>query len=1486
MKKSNQHTESIARRKSPLWKIVPTLGAATWLLPMTSWAVLPDDLTLNVGDIDNDGQDEVVVLIKRSMRSATNHKLMTWDSIAGYQQVTAPEVRTYRGYVQDDPSMRVNANIEPGNATMNANFSDGHELNYRLTAVPVTISGADGTSDPGTGNVVVPFVEDRVAPTANHYIVPTHHMRRLDYAVTIKNDYYVGMGSDIEAAVSRVEQRMNDTDFFYARDIGMAHEIGWMVVNLEENLDSWHNEWTNVHKPNGAVYDMRGLFKKPGGAGASGDCFLGGRHTAGTLAAYSKSQGHELGHTLGGGHYSSWGDVMSGSESAIGSGTVERMIGNAAVATEAQSPALDYGSPLPPFAMEDCVTMLMDTTLDIDVLENDYDGNGDAITISHVDATTEKGGTAEIINGKVRYTPPAHWQGQDTFVYHVEDATGIANRAGYVKVAVHNNGLATHIMLDETTGTVAHDVGPFQAHGTLDQGFAFDANSVAGVAGNALERTAVDHVKSSADFWGTGDPLNGDLSVSLWVKYQSGAPTVAGPVICKGGSVIRGRFENPRGGWTIGHTADGKFRFLGNLNRDSQYTYDNPQFDLEASSSISNNTWHHLVMVMDRDTKQLRAWVDNQELSTTEFGIEIADGVIDNSHHPLVIFDSVSQQSQSTDTPVTVDDVQIYHKALTPADVADLYNNPNADVAAGAPSPANGTTDAIVGQDLSWIPGKTSGYDYDVFIGTDYDTVLNATTASPEYKGQQAGTNYTPSVTGGTRHFWRIDQIDGATTEAGDVWWFEGESFSPLNDPAILNASVEDPDLASGATSNNINDWFDATAYTWTQDDGSVAHPDTPYGDNWIELGNGRWIYQQIGTYEEGMDLDITFLAGQPDGNTFDGITVELLVGGGPALAADHNSKRSDAGFGLEATVGASVIATSGQLDPFPSSGQATQEMTVSLSTGTGHSVGDPLWLLLSRPSTGGRSLIDNVQVVHTNAAPSNGDPVFNANPISEEYVTVGKDYNSSLADNASDPDGDSLTFSKVSGPAWLIIGTDGELTGIPQVGDDGLNTFTAQIDDGNGGVATTQVEIDVLPDTKAPSAPATLVANAGDGSVSLDWDDNSETDFDSYTVSRSTTSGSGYVSIATGLTVSDYVDSSAANGTTYYYVVTAVDTSGNESGNSAESSASPVAPNSAPTLSDFTGANGTEDLAYSGSVTSEASDPDAGDTLTFSKVSGPAWLTVSGGGSLSGIPANGDVGANLWTLRVTDSGGLSDDASLQITIDAVIPPADPPSNPSIVDGATGVELTPSLTWGAASGADSYDIYFGAIAPGDFKVNQTNVDYDPGTLVANTTYYWRVDTVNGSGTTTGTVWSFTTAAGAPSTLFSDDFESGSLSNWATSGSVSAHSSGANAGIYGVRLKETSSITATLDTSAVTSVTLEYDRSTAGYDSGEQLTVEWSSDGSNWTTVENTNSSSWATTSVVLPAGAAGQSALRIRFSTNANKTNEKGYVDNVTVTGQ
>lgn len=95
--------------------------------------------------------------------------------------------------------------------------------------------------------------------------------------------------------------------------------------------------------------------------------------------------------------------------------------------------------------------------------------------------------------------------------------------------------------------------------------------------------------------------------------------------------------------------------------------------------------------------------------------------------------------------------------------------------------------------------------------------------------------------------------------------------------------------------------------------------------------------------------------------------------------------------------------------------------------------------------------------------------------------------------------------------------------------------------------------------DTTPPSAPVDLSASGrGPGKVSLNWDDNTEPDLSFYNIYRSTTSGSGYVLIGTAPgTIGDswYQDSTGSSGVTYYWVVTAVDTSGNESPYSNESS-------------------------------------------------------------------------------------------------------------------------------------------------------------------------------------------------------------------------------------------------------------------------------------------------------------------------------------------
>lgn len=70
---------------------------------------------------------------------------------------------------------------------------------------------------------------------------------------------------------------------------------------------------------------------------------------------------------------------------------------------------------------------------------------------------------------------------------------------------------------------------------------------------------------------------------------------------------------------------------------------------------------------------------------------------------------------------------------------------------------------------------------------------------------------------------------------------------------------------------------------------------------------------------------------------------------------------------------------------------------------------------------------------------------------------------------------------------------------------------------------------------------------------VVLDWNDNTEPDLAYYNVYRSTTSGSGFSLLATNVLTSTYTDTTVDLTTVYYYRVTAVDTNGNESGNSSE---------------------------------------------------------------------------------------------------------------------------------------------------------------------------------------------------------------------------------------------------------------------------------------------------------------------------------------------
>ncbi|MBK8267660.1 MAG: hypothetical protein IPK83_04885 [Planctomycetes bacterium] len=92
--------------------------------------------------------------------------------------------------------------------------------------------------------------------------------------------------------------------------------------------------------------------------------------------------------------------------------------------------------------------------------------------------------------------------------------------------------------------------------------------------------------------------------------------------------------------------------------------------------------------------------------------------------------------------------------------------------------------------------------------------------------------------------------------------------------------------------------------------------------------------------------------------------------------------------------------------------------------------------------------------------------------------------------------------------------------------------------------------------------------------------------------------------------------------------------------------------------------------------------------------------------------------------------------------------------SPMPFNGATNIGVNATLNWGASPLADSYDVYFGTsqldvgaatTASPEFQGNQEFTNYQPTGLLANTTYYWRIDAVNEAGIRAGIVWSFTTA---------------------------------------------------------------------------------------------------------------------------------------------
>lgn len=236
-------------------------------------------------------------------------------------------------------------------------------------------------------------------------------------------------------------------------------------------------------------------------------------------------------------------------------------------------------------------------------------------------------------------------------------------------------------------------------------------------------------------------------------------------------------------------------------------------------------------------------------------------------------------------------------------------------------------------------------------------------------------------------------------------------------------------------------------------------------------------------------------------------------------------------------------------------------------------------------------------------------------------------------------------------------------------------------------------------------------------------------------------------------------------------------------------------------------GAPGMVKVAWNGSAPSAATNPDPAHTA--SEVSTTTVLSWTGSanavyydvymGTTPTLDASAFKGSQTSTLYTPPS--LAEGTTYYWRIDArneygtttgsvwsfttASTPMPPPkaNSPIPASGSADISLNPALSWSGSQSATAYAVYLGTSQTLDasaYQATQSATSFNASSLAANTTYYWRIDSINSIGTTTGDVWSFTTRS-APAAATNPSPSSGATSqptslalSWTASAAATLH----------------------------------------------------------------------------------------------------------------
>jgi hypothetical protein len=682
------------------------------------------------------------------------------------------------------------------------------------------------------------------------------------------------------------------------------------------------------------------------------------------------------------------------------------------------------------------------------------------------------------------------------------------------------------------------------------------------------------------------------------------------------------------------------------------------------------------------------------------------------------------------------------------------------------PTPQNGATSINIDQDLFWTGGDQDGdtVTYDIYFGT--------ASSPPKVVSNQSGTSYDPgTMSYNTKYYWRIIAWDNhGESSVGSVWDFTTGDVP--NDPPNVPS---DPNPSTHSTSIDLN-----ADLSWTGGDPDAG--DTVTYDIYFGTTSSppKVVSNQSGTnYDPGtMNYNTKYywkiIAWDNHGESTNGPIWDFTTGDEPNEPPNTPSNPNPSNYLTNVDIDADLSWVGGDPDPgdivtydiyFGTASDPPLKKSGHTSTSY-----DPglmnyntkyYWKITAWDNHGDSTTGPIWDFTTENSAPNT--PFNPTPPNGSTSININQD----LYWDCTDPDGDPLTYDVYFGttnPPNTKVSSN-QIVSIYDPGTMNYDTkyywkITAWDNHGestNGPIwdFTTGSEPNDPPNVPSNPNPANHSAGV-DLNADLSWTGGDPDPEDTVTYDIYFGTSSSPLLVISGQAGTSYDPGQMNYNTKYYWKITAWDNHGASTSGpiwdfTTKVNNPPNTPSNPIPSNHLTSVDIDADLNWIGG------DPDSGDTVTYdiyfgSASSPPKVVSNQSGTSYDPDTMNYNT-KYYWKIVAWDNHEASKTGPIWDFTTGGDEPNDPPnvpSNPNPANHSAGVDLNADLSWisGDPDSGDTvtYDIYFGTSSnPPLYKSNHDSDSYDPGVMISNTTYYWRIVSKDNHGASkTGPIWDFTT----------------------------------------------------------------------------------------------------------------------------------------------